>query len=156
MRAWRGVGVLALVALLSGCSALSSIPTDPDGSLDRITGGTVRVGVTDAPGLVEMEGDRAAGPLADLVVGFAEERDARVQWTAGSEEELVDRLETGDLDLAIGGMTEETPWLDRASVTRGYDGIPGAAGRRIVVLLPLGENGLQSALEAFLDERVGP
>lgn len=156
MKALRGVGVLALIVLLSGCSALSSIPLDPEGSLDRITGGTLRVGVSDAPGLVEMEGDRAAGPLADLVAGFAEERDARVQWTAGSEEELVDRLETGDLDLAIGGMTEQTPWLDRASVTRGYDGIPGAKGRRIVVLLPLGENGLQSALEAFLDERVGP
>lgn len=156
MRAWRGVGVLALAALLSGCSALSSIPIDPDGSLERITGGTMRVGVSDAPGLVEMQGDRAAGPLADLVVGFAEDRDARVEWTAGSEEELVDRLETGDLDLAIGGMTEETPWLDRASVTRGYDGIPGASGRWIVVLLPLGENGLQSALEAFLDERVEP
>lgn len=91
------------------------------------------------------------GPLPDLVAGFAATRDARVVWTVGSEEDLVDALEAGELDLAIGGMTDATPWVDRASVTRSFDELPGAGGRSVVLLLPLGENAMQAALEAFLD-----
>ncbi len=78
-------------------------------------------------------------------------------WTIGSEEDLVDGLERGGLDLAIGGMTERTPWSERVSVTRGYRGyrgVPSGHGEPVVILLPLGENRLQSALEQYLDEQV--
>nr|WP_314840962.1 transporter substrate-binding domain-containing protein [uncultured Microbacterium sp.] len=159
----RGTGVrtgiaalvsLLAVALLAGCGL--TIPTDPDGTLDRISGGELRVGFSPDPGLVEGEttgeDDGApSGSLPDLVTGFADEIGAEVEWTEGSEETLVGMLESGDLDLVIGGITSDTPWADRAGVTRGYPGIDGADGRDIVMLVPLGENAVLSALERHLD-----
>jgi len=152
------VGLLVSAMLvLGGCG----VPVDPGGTLERIDAGILRAGASASGGLVVVSTPAAGqpvdvtGPLADLVEGFAETRGARVVWTSGSEEELVDGLEDGSLDLAIGGMTDATPWADRASVTRGYSDIPGADGRSIVLLLPLGENGTQSALERYLDEELG-
>lgn len=149
------VVVLAIaLAATTGCGV--RIPTDPDGTLARVTGGELRVGASPSGDLVRIDGGVVSGTLADLIEEFASERDATVVWTPGSEEDLVDDLENGRLDLAVGGMTDATPWSDRVSVTRGYDAIPGSGGRSIVVLLPLGENDLQSTLETFLDEAVAP
>jgi hypothetical protein len=154
IRAVGGFLAAAVTAVvLAGCGV--QIPTDPDGSLDRITGGVLRVGASPSGELVVVSGDRVTGPLAELVETFAEERDARVEWTVDSEEDLVDELTSGDLDLAIGGMTDATPWAESVSVTRGYAGIDGSDGASVVVLLPMGENALQSALETSLDGQVG-
>ncbi|WEK12706.1 MAG: hypothetical protein P0Y48_09510 [Candidatus Microbacterium phytovorans] len=142
-----------ILSATTGCAV--HIPTDPDGTLDRVTHGTLRVGVSPGDGLVRVAGGEVSGSLADLVEGFARERDAQIVWTVGGEEQLVDALEAGDLDLTVGAITDATPWTDRVSMTRGYPGIPGAEGKSIVVLLPLGENELQSTLESYLDERVG-
>lgn len=144
------VGLLVLV--LAGCGL--RIPADPDGTLDRITGGQLRVGAAtvDLPGA--KPGDPASGPLGEVIEEFAETREADIVWTTGGEEELVEQLEAGELDLAVGDMTDQTPWADRVSVTRGYE-IAGSQ-KKFVVLLPLGENALQSALEVFLDDRMSP
>jgi ABC-type amino acid transport substrate-binding protein len=139
-----------LTAALSGCGI--TIPTDPNGTLDDIRGGTVHAGVSLSEGLAhESPAGTPRGPVIELVDEFAEEQGARVEWTIDSEERLVDELESGDLDIAVGGMTDQTPWTDRAGVTRGYAEIEGSAGRSIVMLVPLGENELLSTLEEFLD-----
>lgn len=143
---------VALACGLVGCGI--KIPTDPDESLARITGGELRVGASPSGDLVTLDGDDVGGSLAELVEGFAAEQDATVVWTVDSEEDLVDDLEQGRLDLAIGGMTAATPWSQRVSVTRGYPGVPRSGGADVAVLLPLGENGLQAALETYLDEEV--
>lgn len=145
------LGALALAGtLLVGCGV--SIPSDPAGTLDRIRGGTLHAGASLSEGLVreEREGE-PRGSLVELVEEFADDQDATVEWTIDSEEVLVGKLESGDLDLVVGGMTDQTPWTDRAGVTRGYPGIEGAAGRSLVLLVPLGENRLLSTLEEFVD-----
>lgn len=145
--------VLAAVAVLmtSGCGI--TIPTDPDGSLQRIEStGRLRAGATPAGDALEVSGRDVSGPLADLVEGFARDHGATVDWVIASEETLVDELETDALDLAVGGMTDATPWVDRVSVTRGFTGIEGSGGAPLVVLLPLGENALQSAIERYFDD----
>lgn len=144
-------GVLAVS--LAGCGM--SVPTDPDGTLDAVVGGELRVGVSPDPGLVEDDDDSPSGPLVDLTTEFAETLDTRAVWTVGSEESLVGMLESGELDLLIGGFTDQTPWVDRAGVTRGYSTIEGGDGRSIVLLVPLGENAFLTELETFLDEEVG-
>lgn len=153
--AWRRIAATALalgVLTAAGCGI--RIPADPDGTLERITGHELRVGASASEGLVTIDDDVVSGPLPSLIEGFAAERDAEVVWTVDSEERLVDRLENGRLDLAIGGMTDSTPWAERASLTRGYPDVPGADGQKVVVLLPLGENALQAALETYLDGAV--
>ncbi|KQR37665.1 hypothetical protein ASF80_16595 [Microbacterium sp. Leaf159] len=145
-----------LVALgLAGCGL--TIPEDPDGTLASVSGGELRVGFSPDPGLIAeaVDGRDPTGSLPDLVTGFAAGIDADVEWTEGSEESLVRMLESGDLDLITGGMTSDTPWIDKAGITRGYAGIDGADGREIVMLVPLGENAFLSALERYLDEEVG-
>lgn len=149
-RAARIALALAVLAT-TGCGI--TIPTDPDGTLQRIeSSGELRAGATPADDALVIDGSEVSGPLADLVEGFASDHGARVEWVMASEESLVDELENGALDLAVGGMTDATPWVDRVSVTRGFTGIPGSNGKPLVALLPLGENALQSAFEQYLDD----
>lgn len=153
-RAVSGVLVISVALLAAGCGI--TIPTDPDGTLDSATGSTLHVGASLEPGLVELDGSELRGPLVDLTEEFADTINARIDWSVAAEESLVGELEAGDLDLAVGGFTDQTPWVERVGITRGYTKIEGADGRALVILVPLGENALLSTLETFLDEEVGP
>ena len=142
-----------MVVLLAGCGL--TIPADPDGTLDSVTGGELRVGVSPDGELVRVDGGTPSGSVVELVDDFARSIDAEPTWTVATEESLVRMLETGDLDLIAGGITADTPWVDKAGVSRGHSGIDGADGRELVMLVPLGENAFLSRLEGFLDEEVG-
>ena len=103
------------VASLAGCQ----FPRDPDGTLDRVEDGVLRVGVTPAEPWVEL-GAEPTGVEVELVRRFARDVRADVQWTEGSEEELMGALREGQLDLVIGGLTAESPWEKEAALTRPY------------------------------------
>ncbi|WP_230667591.1 hypothetical protein [Microbacterium sp. MEC084] len=156
-RVLAALAAIALTGAVGGCAA--DIPVDPEGTYDRVSGGELRVGASPDGELVTVEGattgtERVEGVLADLVEDFAESIDAEVAWTVGSEESLVTAIEEGDLDLAIGGMTDQTPWAGRVGVTRGFADLPGVEREDPVVMLaPLGENRFIGELERFLDER---
>lgn len=137
--------------MLAGCA---SFPADPDGTLDRVQGGTLRVGVTEnAPWVVLAEDGEPAGTEPDLVRAFAERIDADVEWTQGSETRLADALERGELDVVVGGLLDDTPWVESAATTRPYAEFSTADGtERHVMLTPMGENAFLVALETFLDE----
>ena len=154
-RRWSATLVaVAIVGALTGCGV--TIPSDPDGTLDGVVdSGQLRVGASPAGSALTIDDGEVDGPLAGLVEEFANTYDAEVQWTIGGEEMLVEGLEAGVLDLVVGEMTDATPWSVRVSVTRGYTQLPGLEGRKTVMLVPLGENGIQAALETFLDKEVG-
>lgn len=145
------VAIATAASMLVGCA---SIPADPDGTLDRARGGTLRVGVTEsAPWVVLSEDGEPTGTEPELVRAFAERIDAEVEWTQGSETRLTDALESGELDVVIGGLLDDTPWAQSAAVTRPYAEVSTADGtERHVMLTPMGENALLVALETFLDE----
>ena len=142
----------ALGVALAGCGL--QVPADPDGTLDRVSGGTLRAGAIPNGELIRVDDGRVSGGEAELVEAFAESLDARVDWTEGSEEALVRELERGDLDLVVGGFTDATPWIDKAGVTRPYAEIVDEAGMRhkLVMLVPMGENAFLTELETFLSE----
>jgi len=97
--------VLAL--LTAGCGAF---PADPEDTLERVTGGVLRVGVSPNPPHTEVRG--SAEPIGHEVVlvrEFAATLPAEIEWTVGGEEMLILALEDGDLDLVIGGLTADTP-----------------------------------------------
>lgn len=151
MRATRSVlAAFVLAVVLSGCGI--SIPTDPDGTLDRVRGGELRVGVSPNPGFIEVGGGRPSGAEIDAIEAFADHLDADIDWTVGSEEALVRALEDERLDLVAGGLTDQTPWIDKAGVTRPYAEVTAEDGEthRLVMLVPLGENAFLSDLETFL------
>lgn len=147
------LALLAIVGCLAGCSG---IPADPDGTLDRIRdGGVLRAGASPAEGLVDVSGGDPDGTLPGVVEDYAASLDAEVEWAVDSEERLVAALERGELDVVIGGMTDASPWTDRAAVTRGYPALAENGRDPVALLAPLGENALLVSLEEHLDEAAG-
>ena len=150
--------LLPIVALLAGgCQ----FPRDTRGTLDRVEGGVVRVGVTESEPWVTTGEGRPEGVEIELIDGFARTLDARVEFTTGSEEELIGALHEGALDLVAGGMTKRSQWKE-ASPTRQF------ATTRLVLGLPVGapddpavdavERGSEAAglAERTLDARIAP
>lgn len=151
-RSCRTAAAAAVVLLLSACGL--SIPTDPDGTLDRVRAdGVLRVGVSPRPGWVEVTGGAApGGHEPQLVEDFAADLDAEVEWTVAGEEELVAMLEDGGLDLAVGGFTEANAWVDKVGLTRPYTEVEADGSTEAhVMMVPMGENAFQSELERWLD-----
>ena len=96
---------LAVLLLLLMCSCGLQVPADPEGTLDRISDGTLRVGVSHNPPWTAVQtGQDPAGREADLVRQFAADHGATIEWTAAGEESRMGRLERGELDLVIGGL----------------------------------------------------
>jgi polar amino acid transport system substrate-binding protein len=113
---------LTIVLLLSGIAASGcQYPRDPDGTLNRVEGGVMRVGVTEADPWVALEGDRPVGGAeVELARRFARELGARVEWIQGSEEELVDAAKEGQVDLILAGLTSKSRWKKDVAFTRPY------------------------------------
>ncbi|WP_231868270.1 ABC transporter substrate-binding protein [Microbacterium sp. CH1] len=154
-RAWESIaGGAAIAAILAGCTA---IPADVDGTLDRVEEGEVRVGITHNPPWTDTtDPSDPAGEEVRLVEEFAETLDATVVWTVDSEANLAERLHDHALDLAIGGFTDDTPWVDKAAMTVPFDDATTAGEtKKHVMLTVLGENRFLTTLETFLLERGG-
>ena len=122
--------MVLLVAVLALLPAGCGIPRDPEGTLERVRGGTLRAGITASAPWTTLEGGRPGGVEVELVERFAGELGARVEWVDGSEADLIAALEMRELDLVVGGLTADTPWQARAAITRSY------ATTRVVVAVP--------------------
>lgn len=148
-------GLLALV--LTGCGI--SIPADPEGTLDRITGHELRVGVSHNPPWTDLtDGEAPTGVEPDLVQEFAAARDAEVVWETGGEEHLMALLDTGRLDMVIGGLTSSSPWTSHAAITTPYGESTGPDGstEKHVLAVRTGENAFMVALERYaLAQEIG-
>ena len=73
--------LIAAALVLGGCQ----YPRDTEGTLDRVRGGTLRVGVAPAEPWSAVE--------RRLVREFAETLDARVEWVEGTESDLMEALD---------------------------------------------------------------
>lgn len=149
-----GLGVVLGLAL-TGCAG--HYPADPHETLERITGGELRVGVSHHEPFVSVEGPAPSGREVELVEDYARTVNAQVQWTVGGEEELVDRLEHGRLDMMIGGLTNKSPWQKKVGLTRPYTQTTDAFGQRQkqVMAVRMGENAFLLDLDEFLQSRGG-
>ena len=137
--------------LAAGCGL--TIPADPERTLERVTGSTMRVGVSPNPPWTDVsETGEPSGTEVDLVREFAGTLQAQVEWVVGGEQPLIAALELGELQLVIGGLTSETPWTEKAAITKPYAETQDPEGRRkkLVMAAPMGENEFLLALEKFL------
>ena len=141
--------VAALVLLvLAGCD----LPRDPEGTYERVRGGTLRVGISTNPPWTMLEGEEPGGIEPALVRQFAEQFGANVHWTKGSEAHLMERLHHGHLDLVIGGLVDSSPWTTHSGFTRPYVTF---ADKRHVMAVRQGENRWLLELDRFLQSRRG-
>ena len=110
-----------LTAVLIALSLAScGVPRDPEGTLERVRGGELRVGVSSSDPWATWPGDEPSGVEVDLVEDFAADVDSEVVWVEGSEAEVIEALEVGELDLVIGGLTSTSPWSKVAALTHPY------------------------------------
>jgi polar amino acid transport system substrate-binding protein len=107
---------LLLCAVVVGCQ----YPRDPEGTLDRVEGGTMRVGVIDNPPWVDLSGAMPSGVEVELIERFAEELDAEIVWVEGPESDLVEAMRGFQLDVIIGGLTRSSLYRKHVALTRPY------------------------------------
>jgi polar amino acid transport system substrate-binding protein len=115
----KALVLLALLAvLLTGCQ----IPQDTDGTSDRIRrDGVLRAGISESdPFVILQPGKPPAGAEVRLVERFARTLGARVEWVEGSEEEQVDALKEGAIDVMATGLTSKSQWKNEVAFTRPY------------------------------------
>ena len=153
MRRIVALAVILATMLSAGCA---TFPADPEDTLERVTGGVLRVGVSPNPPHTEVRGTaEPEGSEVVLVRDFAATLPAEIEWTVGGEQMLILALEHGDLDLVIGGLTADTPWAEHAAITKPYAKAIDPAGEpvELVMAARLGENAFLLRLERFLRER---
>lgn len=145
---------LALSVGLVGCSG--HYPADPEGSLDRLSGGTLRVGVSHQPPWTDTSGDHTeqdpGGIEADIIRDYAESIDADVEWHTGGEERLIKLMSERELDIVIGGLTSKSPWSSDSAITTSYAESLGVDGKttKHSMAVQMGENAFMTSLERFL------
>lgn len=136
-------------ALLLACVALAcGLPRDSEGTLERVRGGTLRVGAIHAPPWVTVE-HRDSDPRGreiELVRGLADALGARVEFTVGGETALFERLGEFRLDLVVGGLDDDSPYAEQVGFIRPY---VEAGGKGHVVAGPPGENAWLRVVEAY-------
>ncbi|MFN2587303.1 MAG: substrate-binding periplasmic protein [Actinomycetota bacterium] len=139
--------IVAAAAVLSSCG----LPRDPEGTLARVAGGTMRVGVTENPPWAVLGAHGPGGVEVEIVELFARELGAEVEWHDGSAEELAAALEVRELDLLIGGLESTSGLAAHASLTHPY------LTTQVVVAVPPGTGtgdiaGLEVAVETATEE----
>jgi len=114
---WRLVVIVTSCLLTPACA---DFPRDPEGTLQRVQGGRLRVGLVEsAPWVVRTEGE-PAGAEVELVRRFAAELHASPEWHWGGEQRHMEALEHFELDLVVGGITKSTPWAKYVGLTGPY------------------------------------
>jgi polar amino acid transport system substrate-binding protein len=132
--------VVLLVVATGGCQW----PRDAEGTLDRVRGGTLRVGVAVSPPWTTTDGGTVGGAEVVLVQRLADQLGAEVDWVPGGESELMAALSERAVDLVVAGLDADAPWEQDAALTADYlttdmvvavpDGVgPGVAGARVAV-----------------------
>lgn len=116
----RSLLAFACASSILFASPACDIPRDPDDTLDRVRGGVLRVGVIDNEPWTKRAGGEPTGVEVQLVREFAAELGARAHWMWGGEGEQMEALKRGELDLVIGGLTDETPWGAEVGTTNPY------------------------------------
>jgi polar amino acid transport system substrate-binding protein len=134
----RRVALTCLLAAAVGPASLAAgcqYPRDPNGTLDRVEGGVLRVGVAESDPWVVMDGDQPSGGAeVEMIRRFARRLRARIEWVHGSEEELVAASKEGAIDVLIGGLTSKSRWKKDVAFTRPY------VETRVVVGAPSGRS----------------
>lgn len=77
------------------------------------------VGVVEhRPWTTVTSGGGAGGIEGALVAEVARDLRARIEWVRAPESRLLRALELGELDVVIGGLTDENPWKRRVAFTK--------------------------------------
>ena len=137
------------VLLLAGCH----LPRDCAGTLERIQDGELRVGITANEPWTRIEDGAVVqvdGIEVSLLEEFARRHNTRIRWHQDTESNLFDALEKGELDVVVGGLTDDTPFAHRAGLSQPFVTI--GRHNHVWAVRP-GENALLLQIDRFLQAR---
>jgi polar amino acid transport system substrate-binding protein len=120
LRQWlRALQVLVAALPLTACE---DFPRDPGHTLEQVRNGELRVGVRESEPWAMRNDNIVSGVEAGLVQKLARRLNAKIRWVAPGpgRAEPFDALYRGQLDLVIGGITQDNPWSGRVTFTRPY------------------------------------
>lgn len=126
--------ILITAIAFVGCE---SYPKDVDGTLNKISNHTVRVGKSTSTTDYDKQ----------LMNGFAKEVNAKVEWVEGDQIKLTELLSHHKIDMAIGGFTKESPLKKEVAFSKPYI---TQGDYEYVVAIPKGENALLMKLEKYI------
>jgi len=129
--------------ILSGCG----MPRDPSHTLERVRGGTLRVGIVQNDPWVVDRGSAVDGIEGRFAVDVASAIGARIEWVRQPEFELIRLVHDRKVQLVIGGFDTKVRWAQEVALTRPY---LERDRKSHVLAAPPGEN----AWLMFLDQRV--
>lgn len=131
LAAARGLAAAALAAIAAaGCDT----PRDPEGTLERATGGTIRVGVSANEPWVALGGGDPSGVEVELVRRFAADLDAEIEWVHGTVDDLAGAMHVREVDLTIAGLASTSGIATEAALTHPY------VTTQVVVGIPEGKS----------------
>lgn len=135
--------------LIAGCDAL---PQDNAGTLERVRGGILRVGVADHPPWVEFAEERITGIEPALIEQWARELDAQIHWQRGAEAELVEALHRRELDVVAAGFDRKSPYSSKLGLSQAYVEVTNARGqkKKMALAISQGESAFLLHLDRFL------
>ena len=141
--------IFLLILLLGFCSC-TNFPKDPEKTLQKVKNGTLVVGYSENPPWVVKTDSIPGGIEPELVKAFAKTLNAKVEWKNGTEQNLVEDLEKKKVHLFIAGITDDSPWKNKAGFTRPF----AKVGKSKHVMAAInGENAFVVQLEQFLHQR---
>lgn len=141
--------IFVLCWFLFGCD----MPKDPDNTFQRINETKViRAGASHNPPWISLQSDKPSGIEVDLLEKLASQLDASIQWTTGTEHDLVMALKENKLDVVLAGFRQESPWYKDISLTKSYI---THNKEEFVWALPPGENRWLLYVEMFFHENKG-
>jgi membrane-bound lytic murein transglycosylase MltF len=143
---------LAATLIVAACEPF---PRDPAGTLLAVhSSGVLNVGVINHPPWATCHEDQTGGIEFELAAGFATALDVKPEWRCMAEATAIRRLENGELDLVIGGLTSDSPRRHQSGFTRPYLITPeDPHAKEHVLAVRRGENGFLVALERYLRSR---
>ncbi|MEX0965853.1 MAG: transporter substrate-binding domain-containing protein [Bacteroidia bacterium] len=108
---------LLAITLLFACD---DFPKDPENTLERIKGKTIRVGIAEDGKWSGYYTGEAIGIEAEIIKAYAKTLNANIEWYPGSQEHLIGLLKEYQIDIAIGGFTESSVFKSHAGFTQPY------------------------------------
>ena len=139
----RLISAVFLALAVGACD----LPRDPEGTLERVQGSSMRVGITDSPPWTVVTDGEPQGVEPALLEELARDLDAEIEWVDGSESEILEEIEEGHLDVAIGGFTADNPWSKKVTFIQPYFTL---GEDQHVMAVPHGENAWIVRVERFL------
>jgi hypothetical protein len=128
---------LLVALLIVSCD----VPRDPEGTLEKVRGATLTVGVN---GQNELTDARER----QVIEHFASSLDAKIRYQHGELHQLVAQLENGEIDLIAGKLPGQTPFAKKLGLSQPVS-TTVLDGRTVdtVFAVRQGENGFLFQLE---------